>query len=136
MVNDLQVRHLELIQAVITRFSTTSFIIKGWSLTVSGALYGYTVSHLTWRLALVALFPVVPFWYLDTFFLYHERLFRCLYDDVRLNNSAIEPFAMHIGAYKSFPAWRSAATSVTLSVFYGMIVAVGLTILASSLWQD
>lgn len=132
-MDERQVKHLELIQRVVARFGTNSFIIKGWALTVSGALYGYTVSHLNWRLALVGLFPVVPFWYLDAYFLYHERLFRCLYDDVRRSSSAIEPFSMHIAGYKSFQAWRKTVASMTLTVFYGMIMAVGLTILVASI---
>lgn len=134
-MDERRVKHLELIQAVITRFGTTSFVIKGWALTVSGALYGYTVNDPTWDLALVALFPALPFWFLDTFFLYNERLFRQLYDDVRRADSDVEPFSMDVGPYRETSSWWRAAGSITFVVFYGAIVAVGLGIVVVSLWS-
>jgi hypothetical protein len=36
-------KHLEFIQAVITRLANDSFLRKGWALTVAGAFYGFAV---------------------------------------------------------------------------------------------
>ena len=35
------VKHLELIQAIITRLASNSFFIKGWALTVAAATFGF-----------------------------------------------------------------------------------------------
>src|SRR5690242_10126113 len=75
-------KHLEFIQAVISRLATNSFLMKGWALTVSGALFGFAASHLSWPIAAVGMLPVVSFWYLDTYFLRQERLYRLLYSAV------------------------------------------------------
>jgi hypothetical protein len=32
-------KHLEFVQAVITRLANNSFLMKGWALTVAGAFY-------------------------------------------------------------------------------------------------
>ena len=36
-LDEVVVKHLELIQAVITRLANNSFLMKGWALTVTGA---------------------------------------------------------------------------------------------------
>src|ERR1700735_1793798 len=81
--SDAQVKHLEFIQLVIARLGTNSFLAKGWALTVAGALYGFAVTHLNPSIALLGLVPVIAFWWLDSFFLRTERLYRCLYEDAR-----------------------------------------------------
>lgn len=135
-MNHEQIKHLEFIQGVITRFGNNSFLIKGWSLTVSVAIYGYTVSNLNWSLALVALLPGAIFWFLDTYFLRHERLFRQLYNAARKPDSEVELFSMDIRPYKKLETWPSAALSITLAPFYVAILAAGVVILGASLWSD
>ena len=46
-------KHLEFIQAVITRLANDSFLMKGWALTVAGAFYGFAVKGTSgkWRLS-------------------------------------------------------------------------------------
>ncbi len=38
-------KHLEFLQAVITRMAGNSFLIKGWSVTLVAALLALTVPH-------------------------------------------------------------------------------------------
>ena len=38
VLDDGRIKHLELIQMVVARMGNNSFLIKGWSLTVTGAL--------------------------------------------------------------------------------------------------
>jgi hypothetical protein len=80
---DNQVKHLEMIQAVITRLGGNGFLVKGWAVTVAGAVVGFAVDRQQWGLALVALAPTLLFWLLDASFLRNERLFRDLFDRVR-----------------------------------------------------
>ena len=72
-------KHLDHIQAVITRHNSNSFMIKGWAITICTVVF--TVAG-TWKepvIALVALVPVFVFWVLDSFYLANERCFVCLY---------------------------------------------------------
>ena len=93
-------KHLEFIQAVITRLANDSFLMKGWALTVAGAFYGFAVKGTSWQVAAIGLMPVLVFWGLDAYFLRQERLFRGLYDQVRQRNPAVEPFSMNAAALR------------------------------------
>ncbi len=137
-LSDHQVRHLELIQTVIARHASSSFLVKGWSLTVAGLFYGFAVKELNWRVAAVSLMPTVAFWWLDAYFLRQERLFRYLYEDVRQSPGTVSTFSMDTRPYLSEPkaAYCRTIFSATLRVLYGMILASGVAILVASLYHD
>jgi hypothetical protein len=78
-----RIKHLELIQGVIGRLGNDSFLVKGWAVTVAGALIGFGVDRDKPGLALVALVSTLLLWLLDGYYLRSERLFRRLYDAVR-----------------------------------------------------
>jgi hypothetical protein len=82
-VSENQVKHLEMIQAVVARLGNNAFLIKGWAITVAGAFLAFAVNRTRWELAIAALAPTVLFWLLDASFLRNERLFRDLFDRVR-----------------------------------------------------
>lgn len=79
--DDLRLRHLADVQAVITRMSQNSFIVRGWSVTLVSVVFAIlgTRSGGSRMLALFALVPALIFWGLDTYYLRQERRFRCLY---------------------------------------------------------
>lgn len=82
-LDDVRIRHLELIQTLVTRMDNDSFLIKGWSLTVFGAMLAYAVGGEQDSVVLVSFVPVLAFWLLDAYFHYQQRLFRRLYGQVR-----------------------------------------------------
>jgi hypothetical protein len=127
-----RIKHLEFIQAIVTRLSGNSFLIKGWAITVAAAFYAYVATHLNWRVALVALLPSCAFWYLDSYFLWLERLFRCLYNDVRKAEVATEPFSMDTRPYRSTGTLIKAASSPAIWPLYCMVLSVGLILLIAS----
>lgn len=92
-------KHLELVQAMITRLAQNSFAVRGWAVTLVSVLFALIASKDApgWA-ALVALLPTLVFWGLDAYYLRQERLFRGLYDaiarDLRGGGSAVELFAM------------------------------------------
>ncbi len=127
-----RIKHLEFIQAAITRFSTSSFLIKGWALTIAAAIFAVLANQLNVAIAVSGLVPVLAFWFLDGYFLWQERLFRCLYDDVRKPDSNIEPMSMSTASYSNAKTWRAAAFSATLVLFYGGLAVIDLGLIGAS----
>lgn len=75
--------YLEMIQAIVARMASHSFLVKGWTVTVTAALMALSAStSCAWPMA-VAGPTIVIFWWLDAYYLRQERLFRCLFDHVR-----------------------------------------------------
>ena len=81
-----KVAHLEMIQRVITRMASNSFLIKRWSVTLVAALFALTAVNMNVLFTCLAFFPIFMFWALDAYFLRQERLFRKLYDHVCLSD--------------------------------------------------
>jgi hypothetical protein len=125
-ITDHQVKHLEMIQAVVARLGNGSFLIKGWTMTLSGVLLGLAANRSSWRIGLMAVVPVVGFWMLDSYYLRQERLFRALYEEARKPASAVELFSMNVSPYRAAIRWRETLTSHTMVNFYGVLVAVNL----------
>jgi hypothetical protein len=130
---DAWLKHLEFIQAVISRLANNSFLIKGWALTISGALFGFAASHLSWSIATVGLLPIIVFWCLDAYFLTQERLFRSLYNAVAKQDEGIPPFSLSPVAYREEHSWQKVFRSHTLALFYGALLVAGVVLIASTL---
>lgn len=96
-----EMKHLEFIQAVITRMNNNSFQMKGWMVAIMTALLAVYASTENDRFVLVAIVPTVIFWFLDTYYLWQERKFRGVYNDVAgiSNNNNITLFAMRPDLY-------------------------------------
>jgi len=80
-------------------------------------------------LALVGVVPVLAFWGLDGYFLWQERLFRALYDQVRQLEEDRVDFSMNTAPFSR--TWLRAIFSTTLCLFYGALafaVAVAVAI--------
>src|SRR6266516_7544512 len=131
---------MEMIQAVIARLAGNSFLINGWALTLTGAFLGFAVNKDDAGLAAVAFLPILVFWALDTHYLWSERLYRALFDEVRSSGDAVEPFFMAATSptfVAEVPAGiasrRRTFLRLTLSGFYGpLIVATSLVVLIIS----
>lgn len=110
--------HLEMIQSVINRMANNSFLLKGWSTTLISALLALTAIK-PW----IALLPAFAFWFLDGYFLHQERLFRKLYDDVRVKNDNDIDFSMNTLPFiNSVDNWLKVTLSKTLRIFHGVII--------------
>ena len=116
MLNE-KIKHLELIQAVINRMATSSFLIKGWCVTVVAAIFALASKDANKRLIIVVYYPILMFWILDTVFLYQEHLFRKLYDQVRTSEEDFA-FSMDTASVKSEVSWFEVFLSKTLLLFY------------------
>ena len=77
-----KIKHLELIQSIVGRMANNSFLIKGWSVTISAALFALAAKDSNPKFAILAILPIFAFWYLDAFYLRQERIFRHFYNKV------------------------------------------------------
>ncbi len=127
-----RLKHLEFIQAVITRLGNNSFLIKGWALTLAAGFLALSVNQKSWQVAGTGVVPLLGFWFLDGYFLRQERLFRRLYDAVRRPGTTVEVLSMNVSPYLADTPLRGAVLSQTLVLFYGALVAADLVLIA--LW--
>jgi hypothetical protein len=123
-----KLKHLDYIQQTITRMATVSFQIKTWNIGLVTAVLAFAAGDKNPAFLWAALLPAVMLWFLDSFFLQQEKLFRDLYDDVRKVDSSIEAFSMNAKKYLENPKNKRCAVlfSETLRYFHGMVVAVVL----------
>lgn len=127
--NEGRIKHLELLQAVISKMSNNSFVIKGWCITLVVGLLALSAKDSNHTLVFVAYLPLVMMWGMDAYYLRQERLYRRLYDECRAQLDASADFSMNTAAVeKQTPAWARVMFSRTLLLFYGtMAVALLLT---------
>ncbi|MCI3203857.1 hypothetical protein DBA20_02635 [Pandoraea capi] len=113
-------KHLEFIQASISRMSGNLFLLKGWSITLIAGLFALAAKDTNKSYIVIAYFPLFIFWMLDGYFLSRERRFRALYEDVRTRDEASIDFSMDTEPYRSGRrnSWLSAIFSRTLIVYY------------------
>ncbi len=116
-------KHLELITSVINRLAGNSFLIKGWGITIIAALLALAAKDKDVVFVYVAYFPIIAFWALDAYFLRQERLFRKLYDHVRLLDETGIDFTMDTRPFQlQVESWVATCFSKTLFLFHGAIL--------------
>jgi hypothetical protein len=119
---EAKVKHLEFIQNIISRMANNSFLLKGWAITVVGALIALNKDGLDSKVIAIAFFLMFMFWVLDAFFLSQERLFRQRYDEVRKKEEGDIDFSMALEAQRSvFSDLVNVFFSFTLGWFYGLL---------------
>lgn len=117
--------HLEMIQGVVNRLSHNSFLLKGWTVVLVSAMFALAANDAKLLFVLLSFFPAIIFWLLDGYFLRQERLFRALYDYVRLLNEDEIDFSMNTTLVKENVApFVSVVFSRTLTGFHGAIVTI------------
>lgn len=147
---DKKLKHLEFIQNVITRMNNNSFMIKGWTVTLVAALFALSDKTHENHLYLIAFIPVPLFWILDGFFLATERRYTELFKKVSITKDDDIDFVMNpyhdVELYKlkekekwysknsiinkwrlnksKAIKWFFATFSITLILFYGVMLAI------------
>ena len=125
-----KLKHLELIQGVINRMASNSFRLKEWTVVLVSAILIFAAREDSGEAALIGLLPAAVFWGLDAYFLRRERLYRALYDHVRM----LEPHEIDLGMDTDMFAgkklrWHRSLISRTLLPYY---LAVAIAVVAVS----
>ncbi|EAB5375469.1 TPA: hypothetical protein ACHUBE_005022 [Klebsiella quasipneumoniae] len=122
---DEKIAHLSFIQGVINRMGSNSFMIKGWCIALVAAIFALSADKANSSFAYLALFPLIIFWGLDSFFLRQEKMYRKLYEDVANENVKSDNFTMNASAYsKDIGCYLEVAFSKTLLPFYGAMIVM------------
>lgn len=113
-----KLKHLEFIQNVINRMANTSFLLKGWSITIIAGLFAFSAKEGKIASLWLGVILTLVFWFLDSFFLWQERLFRALYDHVRQLKEEEIDFGMNQMHFAGDRKWHATPFSLTLWPFY------------------
>ena len=120
-----EIKHLELVQSVISRMAQNSFQLKGWSVTVATAIVAFAAKESSPGLATLALFPAISFWCLDAYYLRRERLYRKLYDAIADPLKVVRPFSMATDEHASDVApWGRTLAASSILPLHGAIVLI------------
>jgi len=77
---DILHKEIDLIHDCIKRMANNSFLIKGWTITLIAVVLALAKDNIDFfYISLILLIPTVGFWYLDSFFLRTERMYRKMY---------------------------------------------------------
>lgn len=134
-----QVKHLELIQSVVSRMAGNSFLLKGWSVTLGVALLGLGAKDENPKFALLAVFPPMIFWAADAYYVRQERLFRKLYDRIRklCDTQWAEAGKFDMSTKQdetNVPSWKKTAIEPLVCGVHLSVVALVLVVLIFVCW--
>lgn len=128
--NEIKLKHLDFIQAVISRMNHCSFFLKGWSVTLVSALFALSAKDVDVRFVLIAYFPAIVFWILDGFFLDQEKRYRQLYALVIKDSDEVPELEMNTTKIKSIEgSWAAATFTKTLLPFHGVVIGTILFVM-------
>ncbi|MBN9327014.1 MAG: HIT family protein [Cellulomonas sp. 73-145] len=143
-------KHLDYIQAVVTRQSAASSAAKGWLLPIVTATFGFALTQHSWPLAALGMVAVVLFAYLDANYLRSEKQFRRLYNTVARSSRQVPLFTLDpVDADEpvpddapALPRWRAFArkylpersiwTSWSIAPFYTALLILGAGVVVVS----
>lgn len=110
-------KHLELIQGVINRMASNSFLFKGWSITIIAGLSAFAANGSNTKFMLVPIVSTLLFWSVDAYYLMLERAFIRTYNNV----AKMKPEQID---YSLTPAEEDRSLSAWAKVFLGRPVLV------------
>lgn len=130
-------KHLEMIQGVITRMNTNSFMLKGWAVTLVAGIFALASKETNEFYFLIAFIPVIIFWGLDAYYLLQERLYRALYNYVRKLEEKDIDFSMNAKRKKfskeKSNTYSSCLGSITILCFYLPLAIITLLVFIISI---
>jgi len=125
-------KHLEFIQTIIGRMAGNLFFLKGWTITMIGALLAlFSKNNSPDCVFYFLIIIVLIFWILDGYFLSQERSYRDLYNHVRKLKEEEVDFSMDISEYQKLKnnTLIFAMFSTILLFFYLPLVGIAFFII-------
>lgn len=132
-------KHLDMVQAVVSRMASSSSTSKGWLLPVVTATYGFALVQRVPLVGVLGLTAIAVFGVLDGHYLRQERAFRVLFRDIA--RGQVGGYDMNASRYFHKPngdenderdencRWWHVICSWALLGFYGPLAAVGFAVI-------
>ena len=127
-VNESRIRYLEAIQRVIDRLSNTSFILKGWAVSLVAGLMALAANGANEGYVLIAYIPIAVFWFLDAYFLMMERQYRNLFKENADLSQKLEFFSIKRKKGDLY-LYARALFSITMLLTYIPLIAATVIIM-------
>lgn len=129
-MDDQRVKHLEFIQNIITRHNANSFQIKIVLATIVSALLAFcgAIKDNYTPLSLLGALLICVFWFLDSFYLRQERLYRNLYEKAVKNESPLYSLSTEECSDKR-TGYKSVLFSTTLMLYYGAMLSIFIIVM-------
>jgi hypothetical protein len=128
-MNEKRLKHLELIQGVVTRMGSNLFTLRGWMITL---VVGLSVAFLEVgrnELQIILVLVVLIFWIHDAYFLSLERSYRCLYDKVRKLKEDEIDFSMDISEFsklRTTSIWYCMISGTLAYFYFPTLILIGI----------
>lgn len=136
MEKDILHKEIDLIQGVINRMASNSFMLKGWLISLIAVVLALSKDSLfscnAFFVCSILCLPILIFWYLDAFFLHREKCYRALYEWVIKNrmNTNDNLYSLDYRPYqKKVNSQLKVMFSKTLFPFYGLSFLVLIIII-------
>ena len=130
-MKESKLKHIDIIQSTIRRMAQNSFTIKGWTITILVGLFVFLQKDNFRNNMIIYLVPIIFFWILDSYYLWQERLFRKLYNDVIVNVTEESDLSMNIIQYKNTVKFFSSLFSVSEIMVYLPLLLITLLLLCN-----
>lgn len=122
------IEECKIIQDIIKRMAENSFKIKAWTITlvVATLLIKSNINN-----AYISLIPLLTFWFLDSYYLQQEKVFREMYKDKIKNKATNESTMLEINPNKfktivpgifSIMLWNKSTTPLYLTILILLVL--------------
>jgi hypothetical protein len=131
-MDEKKLKNLELIQGVISRMGGNLFYLRGWVITLLAGILVLLTKIGDGKLPIIFLTLIILlFWAYDGYFLSQERMYRDLYDKVRILKEDEIDFSMDIKEFKKYKknSIIYCIFSPTLRYFYGFLLLATLYVI-------
>lgn len=125
-------KHMDYIQSAISRMSSNSFYLKGLDITIIAAIVTLSFKERDFKICICALILNIIFWFLDSYYLKQEKLFRELYkkvsnesDDNNINFSMdTQEFQCNVPKIPCIMFWNLSVTPLYLTISIVLLVLI------------
>lgn len=128
-MEEQRLEHLKMIQKAIERMAQNSFLLKGWSVTLTTGMLAVAVEKNKGAFAILALLPAAALWGLDAFYLRQERLFRGHHDNVCTTFGTSDPVTFSMDTRQVTGVQRSWFRTLFAKVVIGLHLPLIVVIL-------
>jgi len=131
-MDEKKLKHLELIQGVISRMAGNLFYLRGWVVTLIAGILVLLTKVSDGKLPIIFLTVLILiFWIYDGYFFGLERMYRDLYNKVRKMKEEDIDFSMDVTEFKKYKknSIIYCVFSPTLRYFYGFLLLATLYVI-------